>query len=315
VLDVDQGEPVVTLAPHGLYRGRPHPRFLPDQLGKPANAGKVGVVARAVHDCSAPDHIVHHNDRPGVGQPERVAEVFGRARLVRIDEDQIERFLQFAHERGGGPDPDLDEVTEPRRRDVGAGDLRVQRIKLEGHDAAVGGQPPRQPDRAVAAERADLQHSPRVGHAYQQLEHPTLRRRDLDRRQASFNARRHGASKRAVLRYQLALDPVVYCVPPFLGGIHDHHVSSRIGDAGAAWRSGRVRVGEVRWVVQGVDAGCLSGVEVLGGDPFDPTAGAHADGVAVFGDQRVVEGTKQAHLVGVGQPTVLVLGQVMDHHL
>jgi len=35
----------------------------------------------------------------------------------------------------------------------------------------------------------------------------------------------------------------------------------------------------------------------------------------VFGDQRVVEGTKQAHLVGVGQPTVLVLGPVMDHHL
>ncbi len=84
------------------------------------------------------------------------------------------------------------------------------------------------------------------------------------------------------------------------------------GRHGAQGGSGSVRSGG--WV-QGVDAGCLSGVEVLGGDPFDPTAGAHADGVAVFGDQRVVEETKQAHLVGVGQPTVLVLGPVMDHHL
>ena len=70
--------------------------------------------------------------------------------------------------------------------------------------------------------------------------------------------------------------------------------------------SRRVGIGKIGWVVEGVDAGCLGGVQMFRCDPVHAAVGAHADGEAVLGDQPVVKSTNQAHSVDVGSSAVLI---------
>jgi len=70
--------------------------------------------------------------------------------------------------------------------------------------------------------------------------------------------------------------------------------------------SRRVGIGEIGWVVEGVDAGCLGGVQMFRCDPLHAAVGAHADGEAVLGDQPVIKSTNQAHSVDVGTSAVLI---------
>ena len=72
----------------------------------------------------------------------------------------------------------------PGAHEVRAGDLGVARVELERHQATAGRQRPGEPDRAVAAERAELEDRAGALDAREELEQPALRRRDRRRRQA-----------------------------------------------------------------------------------------------------------------------------------
>jgi hypothetical protein len=53
-------------------------------------------------------------------------------------------------------------------------------LELEGHHAAVVGDAAREPDRRIAAERADLEHATRARHAGEQVQELARERGDLD---------------------------------------------------------------------------------------------------------------------------------------
>ena len=74
-------------------------------------------------------------------------------------------------------------------REVGARDLGMPGLGLQRDHAAAGGQRARQPDRAVAGERADLEDRARALHARQQVQQLALIRRHVDGRQAGGFAR------------------------------------------------------------------------------------------------------------------------------
>ena len=93
---------------------------------------------------------------------ERQLEVLRRARLVGVDEDQIERPAPSSIERAAAHRAPARRAARralrARARSMfGGGDLGVVGIELQRDQAPAGRQRPRQPDRAVAAERAELE--------------------------------------------------------------------------------------------------------------------------------------------------------------
>src|SRR5262249_19165715 len=86
-------------------------------------------------------------------------------------------------------DAQIDAGRQPRGLDVRARDLRVARIELERDDASPFGERAREPDRAVAAERTDLEDAARPEHEREQVKELALRGRDRNRRQARGGAR------------------------------------------------------------------------------------------------------------------------------
>jgi hypothetical protein len=108
--------------------------------------------------------------------------------------------LEPRQEVQGRPDPQLDAIGKAGAGDALAGDLGVMGIGLERYQATVLGQPPSQPDRAVATQGAELEDRLGPDRARQQMQQLTLRRRDLDRRQAGLLTRPDGGRKRLVVR-------------------------------------------------------------------------------------------------------------------
>src|SRR5690348_16062052 len=80
---------------------------------------------------------------------------------------------------------------------------------LEREEAATGRQRPREPDAAVARQRADLEDFARATGRRQHLEQPPLQRRDRDRRHAARSRRLLRAAQRLIFgrekRHQLAV--------------------------------------------------------------------------------------------------------------
>ena len=72
---------------------------------------------------------------------------------------------------------------KPGAGDVGARDLGACRVGFERDEPAVGGKAAREPDRAVAAERADLQDAARADRLREQHQQLALVGRDIDPRQ------------------------------------------------------------------------------------------------------------------------------------
>ena len=90
------------------------------------------------------------------------------------------------------PETKLDEVGETGAGDVGAGDRDVLRVGLERDQPATGGERTREPDRAVAAQRADLEDSPRTLDPCQEHQELALAGRDVVRRQLRLGIRPDG---------------------------------------------------------------------------------------------------------------------------
>ena len=122
-------------------------------------------------------------------QPHRPGEIVRVVRLVGVDEDEVERPASRHQRRqrcraparpAGRPRSDSPALSRLRARHVS-----VVRLEFERHQPAAGRQRARQPDRRIAAERADLEDPLGAAHADQQIEQLALRRRDVDRRQAA----------------------------------------------------------------------------------------------------------------------------------
>ena len=98
---------------------------------------------------------------------ERGAQVGGVVGLVGVDEDQIERagvlVDQCRQAVRGRPDPDLDAIGDPRASEVAPRHLGIAGVDLQRDEAPVVRERSREPDRAVAAQGADLQHAPVPG--------------------------------------------------------------------------------------------------------------------------------------------------------
>ena len=114
-------------------------------------------------------------------------DVVGGARLVGVDEDQVERSPSFLLEErqgvDGAADPYLDPVGEPGPLEVAASDLGVAGLELEAQEPPARGKGAPEPDRAVTAEGADLEDLAGARHLCQQLQEPALDGGHVDRRQ------------------------------------------------------------------------------------------------------------------------------------
>jgi hypothetical protein len=112
-----------------------------------------------------------------------VAEVLRVRLLVGVDEGQVERALEGGEGVERGPDPHVDQSVEPCAGDVGAGHLGVLGVDLAGHELPVCRQGAGEPDRRVAAQRADLEDPPGADRTGEQVQQLALGRRDVDRGQ------------------------------------------------------------------------------------------------------------------------------------
>ena len=145
---------------------------------------------------------------PGCVSAQRPLEVVGRVHLVGVDEHEVERLgllggeLRQRVERLA--DAQVDELGQARAGDVRGGELGVARVGLERDQATIRRQRARQPDRAVAAERADLEDRARADRAREQVQELALAGRDGDRRQAGGGVGRERRVEVAVARRSAA---------------------------------------------------------------------------------------------------------------
>jgi hypothetical protein len=161
-----------------------------------------GVVGRGgVGEAAVTNDVVGDDQPAGADVVEGPGEVVGGVDLVGVDEDEVEGRLPLQRRQRlqGRSDPDLDPLPHSRPLDAPAGDLRVLRLRLERDQPPIPGQRPRHQDRAVAAQRPELENLLRTGQPGQQLQQPALRRRDLNRRQPGLLGSFHRPPQRLVL--------------------------------------------------------------------------------------------------------------------
>ena len=113
---------------------------------------------------SVAHHVVDDDDATRPGQPERGVEVGPVARLVRVDEHEVERSGAGVDERlrrrRGRPDDHLDPVEHLGVGEIRPGDGRVPLLQVQRHDHPGRTHGTREPDGGVAGERPELQHPP-----------------------------------------------------------------------------------------------------------------------------------------------------------
>ncbi|CAL1151125.1 unnamed protein product [Cladocopium goreaui] len=141
------------------------------------------------------------------------SEVVGDRRFVGVDEDQVERPGAFLLELGKRLDrpahPDVDAVRDAGVGEVRPSDFGVTRVGFERRDTPVLGERSGEPDRAVAAEGADLEHAFRRDRAGQHLQQLALVRRDGDLRQPGFLAGGQGGVERGVVLREARAEIVI----------------------------------------------------------------------------------------------------------
>src|SRR5262249_39759645 len=153
--DDEDGEAVMALAAHGLNRRAAHPRVGRGKLEEAAHPCNIGIVARLFEDRTFPHDIVHDNEGAATRVPHRPLEIVWRAGLVGINEKEIEwRLLGEARQSiDGSAYTNFDHAGEPGAGNVGEGALGVARICLKRNEMPAGRKRPREPNRAVTAER------------------------------------------------------------------------------------------------------------------------------------------------------------------
>src|SRR6185437_12051683 len=134
------------------------------------------------------------------------------------------------------PDTNFDLLLEPRPPQVLPRHLRVAGIELQRHDAPVRRQRAPHPDRAVAPERAELEHPPRSVDAQQQIQEAALAGGDRDLRQARPRARGEGLVQDRIVPDQHPLGEVVDGLPELLAHALAARLISASGTASPASR-------------------------------------------------------------------------------
>ena len=159
-------EAVPAFGADGLDRGRAQTRLLGDHVEHAPDPLDARIRARAIDDGALAHDVVAYDHRAGPREPQRPGEILRVARLVGVDEDEIERADPLLGDARQGfqrrADAQAHLPGEARARDVVAGDLGVLGNRLERHDETVRRQGASEPDRRIAAERADLQHLARA---------------------------------------------------------------------------------------------------------------------------------------------------------
>ena len=109
---------------------------------KSAHALDARVLAVGIDQRAGADHVVGDDHAALTRELERPGEVIGRGLLVGVDEDQVEgsgclgRDLGQLLERGS--DAQLDDVSEPRARDVLGRDTCVGGLRLDRDEVSTG---------------------------------------------------------------------------------------------------------------------------------------------------------------------------------
>lgn len=159
-------ESVVPLEPYRWDRSGGETGLRRDAIVHPSDPERERVMGVRVGDGAASDHVVDDDEATGVRERNREVEVLGVGVLVRLDEDEVERGVlpgdHLLREVDGRSQTDLRPVREPGPLEVRLRDLPVPRVDLEADNPTAGREGPREPDRAVSDERADLEDPLRV---------------------------------------------------------------------------------------------------------------------------------------------------------
>src|ERR1700722_13140563 len=232
-------EPVVALQADGLDRGGADARGAREQLVEAAHAERARVLAVGVDERAVAHDVVGDDHAAGTRELQRELEILRRAGLVGADERRVEwpwalvDQLSEALERSA--DSYFYEAGEAGPFGVRAGDLRVSRLELEGDQMAVIGERHGEPDRAVAAERADLENPSCPADPRDQVQQLGLRRRERDRGQAGGVTGLQRGLQRAVVSDQQVADEIVDFIPaPLAHAAAAFRSSALISASGAA---------------------------------------------------------------------------------
>src|SRR4029077_13991348 len=207
------GEAVVALDANGLHRRRGDARLGRDQLVQASHALD-GCIARARIDHGAVAHdVVDDEQAAGPRELERPAKVFRIVLLARVDERKIERSHELSQRVERLADADLHTIGETGARQIFASNGRMLLECLERDKAPAGREAAREPDRAVAAERADLEDALGAERAREEPEEFAVRGRNADRRQPGGVARLERRGERVVRLHQRLADITVDVLP------------------------------------------------------------------------------------------------------
>jgi hypothetical protein len=83
------GEPVVALTPHSLYRRCGEARLIGEQLEKPPHATNVRIGVFRVDHGPLPNDVIHDDHCPWTGEFQRPTEIFRDAWLIGVDKDEV----------------------------------------------------------------------------------------------------------------------------------------------------------------------------------------------------------------------------------
>jgi hypothetical protein len=153
----------------------------------------IGIAACGIDYPTVAYNVIDDDETATAGQFAREPEILGDALLVGVDEDEIESAVTLGGDLRqnlmAAANPKVDKVRQAGSRDVGARNVCMSWLGLDGDEAALFRQRPGKSDRAVAAERANLQNSPRILKAGQEVQELALVWRNLDGRKARGVAR------------------------------------------------------------------------------------------------------------------------------
>ena len=187
---------------------------------EPAHALDVHVVAGRIDDASLAHHVVDDDDAARMRELDRPVEVVGEPRSIGVDEDEIERRLLF----GGDlrqhiqrlAETNLDAIGKRGALDVYARNVRMRRVGFDGDQAPMARQRAREPDRAVAGQRADLEDPLRAERSRHQVQELPLRGRHAHGRQLRLHRGVGSRLERRIRCDHDAVDVVVDFFPELL---------------------------------------------------------------------------------------------------
>ncbi len=130
-----EGKTVVTFAADGLDHGGADTFFRGENIQEAAHALYIQIFAGRIRHRAFAHDVVHDDDAAAPRQFECPCEVVSGARLVGVDEDQVEGATAFGRELRQclqrPADAQLNDAGQTRAGKVGPGNFGVYRVKLQ----------------------------------------------------------------------------------------------------------------------------------------------------------------------------------------